>query len=103
MIPDRQDVGGPTIVVGSVDGHCPGSVLGCFGSFFWGFLWGPLEVVPARFQRYYNPYKFIYFKNEFYPKQTPIRRPNSLGSNMTYDERLRGCLSNALDVLGSLT
>ena len=42
-------------VVGSVNGHCPGSVIGSLGSFFWGILWGLLEVVHCIFQIYYTP------------------------------------------------
>ena len=42
-------------------------------------------------------------KHKFHSKQTPIRHRNSLGPNMTYDERVRCYFSKALDVLGRLT
>ena len=90
-------------VIGSVNGHCPGSVLGNFGSFFWGLLWGPLKVVPGRFQRNYESEQVIELPDKLNPKQTPTIRLISLGPNMTYDEHLRGYLSNAFNVLVRLT
>lgn len=47
----RDFLEGPLVgqrsVVRFVNGHCSGSVLGCFGSFFWEVLCGPLELEPG--------------------------------------------------------
>ena len=37
-------------VIWSVDWHCLGSVSTSLGSFLWGLLRGPLEVIPRHFQ-----------------------------------------------------
>ena len=72
----------------------------------WVLLLGPLVgTFRSRirtFQTWLQTLTSIGLSHKFHPKQTPIRRSNSLVPNMTYNERLRGYLSNALDVLGRL-